>query len=89
MESYERYAGFFPEASLPIMAARDRDPSVGYRARTLASERLNLPAGAWSDAILPDVVDCTPRPRVLAEPPRGALTRFADRLRAALGREIH
>lgn len=87
MESYERYAGFLPEASLRIMGARDRDPSIGYQ--VLGSERLNLPAGAWADAILPDVVDHGQRPRPAAEPARGAFTRFADRLRAALGRDLH
>lgn len=84
MDSYERYAGFLPETSLRIMGARDRDPSIGYR--VLGSDRLSLPAGAWDDAILPDVVDHNPRQPALAEPERGPVTRFAARLRAALGR---
>ena len=61
MDSFERYAGFFPEAALAMMERQGDGPSGDrYRAAaddTPSADWINLRAGAWADAVLPEVVE--------------------------------
>ena len=93
MESFERYAGFFPEAALAMMEQQGDGPS-GDRHRAAAEDTpsadwINLRAGAWADAILPEVVEDRAPARVEATAPawwKAAADIIADRFRAVLVR---
>lgn len=74
MESFERYAGFFPEEALTMME-RHGGRSFAHDQRAAiepprAAPAPRLPAGAWADAILPEVVDDYPRARFGTPAPR-------------------
>lgn len=90
MESFERYAGFFPDAALSMMEREDRDRSAS-RFHTPANPEglmtLSLANGVWADAILPEVMDYLPH----ASAPDTRRTRdtfgnMVRRLRLALSR---
>jgi hypothetical protein len=93
MESFERYAGFFPEAALAMMEREGIGSTFhGHRAAdTIARDTpaRHLPAaGGWADAILPDVVDEGPAPRVAPAEAAGwrrVATDFTRRIRSVLG----
>lgn len=92
MESFERYAGFFPEAALAMMEHQGHRPCArSYPAADEAPPAawINLQAGAWADAVLPEVVEDHSAPRAEASTPawRKAAASIAQRLRAAIIRE--
>lgn len=89
MESFERYAGFFPEAALAMMERREDGPCA--RHHHAADEAppaawINLRADAWADAVLHEVVEDRSNPLTETSPPawRKAVTDVAQRLRAAI-----
>jgi hypothetical protein len=91
MESFERYAGFFPDAALSMMEQEDRNRSTDrFRATTdpYGLATLSLAGGVWADAILPEVMDYLPRgasPAPRDVPATGdSLRGLARRLRRAL-----
>lgn len=92
MESFERYAGFFPEAALSMMEREGRNRGAD-RLRFMPDAHglatLSLASGVWADAILPEVMDYLPgEPRPVAAPAARTITwrGVAHRLRRALSR---
>lgn len=56
MESFERYAGFFPEEAVTMLDRHVERPFPLVRPAG-QPPRLDLAGGAWADAVLPDVTD--------------------------------
>ena len=80
MESFERYAGFFPEGAIPMM--RRRDVPAGYGATDPIIPI--LPGGPWADAVLPEVMGMAEPAAPLPASP--VLARLGHRIRAFLAR---